>query len=194
VSSAPPLGRRERKKAATRDAIYRAAIDLFLARGFDAVTIREIADAADVSTKTVFAHFAQKEALAFGDESDRHARLVSAVRDRTAGVTVSDALRSHFLRELAAIGSGAEARVVELMRRTPALVEYAERMWLRHEDALLEAVTEELGLARPSDEVRFFVRFALDIQLTASRSSDPAAAVEFGFRVLDEGWRRHDPA
>ncbi len=81
-----PLGRRERKKAATRTAILEAATALFLERGFDAVTVREIADQADVTPKTVFTHFPQKEALVFADEKERHDRLVAAVRDRGPGV------------------------------------------------------------------------------------------------------------
>ena len=52
-------GRRERKKAATRKAISNAATLLFLERGFDNVSIREVAEKADVSPTTVFAHFPQ---------------------------------------------------------------------------------------------------------------------------------------
>ncbi len=63
------MGRRERKKAATRKAISDAATELFLERGFDEVSIREIAERADVSPTTVFAHFPSKEALVF-DEDD----------------------------------------------------------------------------------------------------------------------------
>ncbi|KJK57800.1 hypothetical protein UK12_14285 [Saccharothrix sp. ST-888] len=57
-----PAGRRERKKAATRRALADAALRLFLERGYEQVGIREIADAADVSTTTLFKHFPVKEA------------------------------------------------------------------------------------------------------------------------------------
>jgi AcrR family transcriptional regulator len=191
MSAVHQEGRRERKKAATRALIVEAARALFLERGFDAVSVREIADRADVSPTTVFAHFPQKESIAFGDEDERHEQLVAAVADRAPGSSISDALKGHYFAEIAAFESEPERRVLELMAETPALVEYAERMWLRHEDALVAAITEEFGLAEPSDEIRFYVRFALQIQLVASRDADPTATIEVGFRLLDEGWARY---
>lgn len=56
-------GRRARKKARTRQAIYDAATTLFLARGYDAVTVEELCRAADVAKGTFFLHFATKDAL-----------------------------------------------------------------------------------------------------------------------------------
>lgn len=187
----PAVGRRERKKAATRAAIVDAATTLFLERGFDAVTVREIADEADVSPKTVFTHFPQKEALVFSDEAERHDRLVAAVADRKPGTTISEALKAHYLAEIAAMKSGPQRRILTLMEDTPALVAYAERMWFRHEDALTAAITKEFGLSEPSDEVRFYVRFALHIQLIATREADPAPTINAGFRLLDEGWTHY---
>ncbi len=55
--------RRERKKERTRQEIYRAAMELFVARGFDAVTIEEICQTADVAKGTFFLHFPTKDAL-----------------------------------------------------------------------------------------------------------------------------------
>src|SRR5690349_14458647 len=134
------VGRRERKKAATRAAILEAATTLFLARGFDAVTVREIADEADVSPKTVFTHFPHKEALVFSDEGERHERLIAAVSGRLPGTTISDALKAHYLSEIAELRSEPQRRILALMEDTPALIDYAEKMWLRHEDALVAAI------------------------------------------------------
>ena len=191
MSDVHQAGRRERKKAATRASIVEAAHELFLARGFDAVSVREIADRADVSPTTVFAHFPQKEALAFGDEDERHERLVAAVGGRPPGTSISAALKAHYLAEITAFGSEPQRQLLALMEQTPALVEYAERMWFRHEDALIAAITEEFGLAEPSDEIRFYVRFALQIQLNATRDTDPESTIDAGFRLLDEGWVRY---
>lgn len=191
---AATAGRRERKKAATRAAILEAATTLFLARGFDAVTVREIADAADVSPKTVFTHFPHKEALVFSDEGERHERLIAAVSGRMAGTSISDALKAHYLSEIAALKSEPQSRILALMEETPALVDYAEKMWLRHEDALVAAISEEFGLEEPSEEIRFYVRFALQIQLVATREPDPAAAIDAGFHLLDKGWASYDEA
>ncbi|MFE0024869.1 TetR/AcrR family transcriptional regulator, partial [Amycolatopsis sp. NPDC059021] len=87
-------GRRERKKAATRKALSDAALKLFLARGFDNVTVAEIADAADTAVSTLFAHFpGGKEALVLGDGGEREAALTAAVRERAEGTSILDALR-----------------------------------------------------------------------------------------------------
>ncbi|MCQ8193904.1 TetR/AcrR family transcriptional regulator [Streptomyces rugosispiralis] len=191
---AATAGRRERKKAATRATILEAATQLFLARGFDAVTVREIADAADVSPKTVFTHFPHKEALVFSDERERHERLIAAVSGRPAGTSISDALKAHYLAEIAALTSEPQSRILALMEDTPALIDYAEKMWLRHEDALVSAITEDFGLQEPSEEIRFYVRFALQIQLVAVREPVPAAAIDAGFRLLNQGWAPYGEA
>ncbi|GAB2942434.1 TetR/AcrR family transcriptional regulator [Nonomuraea fastidiosa] len=188
------MGRRERKKAATRAAILDAATALFLERGFDGVSVREIADKADVSPKTVFTHFPQKEALVFSDEDERHERLVAAVSGRPPGTTISDALKAHYLSEIAAMRSGPQRQILTLMEETPALIDYAEKMWFRHEGALAAAIAKELGLAEPNDEIRFYVRFALQIQLSAINAADPEATIDAGFRLLDEGWARYHEA
>ena len=185
------VGRRERKKAATRAAILDAATALFLERGFDAVSVREIADKADVSPKTVFTHFPHKEELVFSDEDERHARLVAAVAGRAPGTAISDALKAHYLSEIAAMESGPQRQILALMEETPALVDYAEKMWFRHEDALAAAISEEFGLTEPSDEIRFYVRFALHIQLIAIQDADPESTIDAGFRLLDEGWAHY---
>ncbi len=191
MSDGTAVGRRERKKAATRAAILDAATSLFLERGFDGVSVREIADKADVSPKTVFTHFPQKEALVFSDEGERHERLVAAVRDRAPGTTISDALKAHYLSEIAAMRSEPQRQILTLMEETPALIDYAEKMWFRHEDALVAVIAEEFGLTEPSDEIRFYVRFALQIQLSATHQADPESAIDAGFRLLDEGWAHY---
>ncbi|EFH31366.1 oxidoreductase [Streptomyces pristinaespiralis ATCC 25486] len=94
-------GLRERKKRLTYRAISDAAVALFLERGFDAVSVAEVAAAADVSKPTLFRYFPTKEDLAlhrFADREDEAARVVAA---RPAGVPPLDALHRHFLDGLA---------------------------------------------------------------------------------------------
>ena len=89
------MGLRERKKARTRDAISGAAIALFLERGYDAVSVAEIAEAAEVSKRTLFAYFPAKHDLVlhrFADHEDEPARVV---RDREPGVAPLEALRRY---------------------------------------------------------------------------------------------------
>jgi AcrR family transcriptional regulator len=184
-------GRRERKKAATRKTISDTATRLFLERGFDAVSIREIAEVADVSPTTVFAHFPQKEALVFDEDDAQRELLVAAVRDRPDGVSIPRALRDYFLAELAHADEheeGAVARFLAFIDETPALADYGQRMWLRHGDALAEAIGAELGQETPVREVRAFARFVLQSQLLALADDDPAAMIEASFDLLERGW------
>ncbi len=81
-------GRRERKKAQTRQALADAAVRLFTERGFDDVGVREVAEAADVSLSTLFKHFPSKEALVFDLDTDIESALVAAIRDRDPGKPV----------------------------------------------------------------------------------------------------------
>src|SRR3954462_5994305 len=99
-------GLRERKKRATRGAILAAAKDLFVAKGFDAVTVAEIAAAADVSEKTVFNHFATKEDLVTAGGEERRAQLIEAIRERPAGTSVLEPFRTASLELLDMIGRG----------------------------------------------------------------------------------------
>src|SRR5688572_14308480 len=103
MAEAPTEGLRARKKRAAREAIAATARRLFAERGFDAVTVAEIAAAADVSEKTVFNHFATKEDLAFADREQGLVRLVASINDRPPGASVLDvfrALTTHVLDDL----------------------------------------------------------------------------------------------
>jgi len=84
---------RESKKRETRQRISSVATELFFARGFDAVTIEEIAAAADVSRMTVFNYFARKEDLLFDREDEVKLLLREALGDTPKGQSPVDALR-----------------------------------------------------------------------------------------------------
>ncbi|MEV4668346.1 TetR/AcrR family transcriptional regulator [Microbacterium sp. LWO12-1.2] len=192
MTSTEPMGRRERKKAATRKAISDVATMMFLERGFDNVSIREVADAADVSPTTVFAHFPQKEALVFDEDDEQRDRLVSAVRDRPSGSTINRAIHDFYATELRANvdehGDDVTRIFMKFLNETPALRDYAARMWLRHEDALSDAIADELGLSEPTAEVRVYARFILQIQLLVNDSDDQLGTLDAGFAILDSGW------
>lgn len=91
------MGLRERKKRQTRSLISDVASGLFMQRGFDNVTVAEVAEAAGVSTKTVFNYFPRKEDL-FLDRYPEAVELVTrAVRERAEGESPLAALRRLFL-------------------------------------------------------------------------------------------------
>ena len=142
-------GLRERKKALTRQRLTDAATRMFLARGFDAVRVTEIAAACDVSEKTVYNYFPTKESLIL-DRWDGTARALRAgLAD--AGVHPVDAVRGILAGELAALISwlvsqddtaaaiGSVRRFGELIATTPALRAY-------HNDTMNELVTITSGL------------------------------------------------
>ncbi|MGW1731655.1 TetR family transcriptional regulator [Streptomyces sp. AM2-3-1] len=92
-----PISLRERKKQLTYQAVSDAAIAMFLERGFDKVSVAEVAAAADISKPTLFRYFPAKEDLAlhrFADHEDEAARVVAA---RGRDESPLDALRRHFL-------------------------------------------------------------------------------------------------
>lgn len=92
-----PVGLRERKKQLTYQAVSEAAIAMFLERGFDKVSVAEVAAAADISKPTLFRYFPAKEDLVlhrFADHQDEPARVVAG---RPSGDSPLDALRRHFL-------------------------------------------------------------------------------------------------
>ncbi len=88
----PPAGLRAWKKARTRTTISDVATGLFMRDGFEAVTVAQIAAAAEVSVKTVFNYFPSKEDLFFDRVDDVIGALVDAVVERPAGATMLSAL------------------------------------------------------------------------------------------------------
>ena len=116
-------GLRERKKAATRLALHRAALDLVAERGFDGVTVEAIADAAMVSRRTFSNYFSGKEEALLHGDRERVRRLLELVHDRPAGEGPWEAL-VHAAGELVAGNDTADpdwfARR-RTLRRHPAL-------------------------------------------------------------------------
>src|SRR5919197_358663 len=91
-------GLRERKKRRTREAIGEAARRLFVERGFEAVPIAEIAEAAEVSEKTVFNYFPTKEDLVYWRLEAFEEQLLDSIRDRRPGESALEGF-GRFMRE-----------------------------------------------------------------------------------------------
>lgn len=190
-------GRRERKKAATRKAISDAATILFVERGFDEVSVREVAEKADVSPTTVFAHFPQKEALVFDEDDEIREKLVAVVHDRPEGMTITEALRRSLILWFT---EGADddfeeqrARFIAMIDSTPALRDYSARMWARNADALADAIAAETGRNGTDDATRLFAHLVVQVQIMAMASDSPTRVIETGFRMLGDGWAPEQP-
>ncbi|MFC3578106.1 TetR/AcrR family transcriptional regulator [Streptomyces yaanensis] len=189
-TASAPLGRRERKKAATREAIADAALHLFLERGYDNVGIREIADAADVSTTTLFKHFSGKEALVFDRQDEMKALQLISVRERPQGQSVPAALREHALRyrQLRPGDEPGVAAFLELVNSTPALLDYQHATWLENTAALAQVIAEESGLSADDPACTALAHFALEAPRAARRHHDSTEALNRAFDLLEKGW------
>jgi AcrR family transcriptional regulator len=138
-------GRRERKKAELRTRISEVATTLFLERGFDAVSVSEVAEAADVARPTVFAHFARKEDLLFDRYPEAEALVVAAVNDRPDGASAVKAL-SDLLVALADEGNplstirGTFRRFWEVVAESRALQSRARELLQQIEQAIAAAM------------------------------------------------------
>ena len=113
---APTEGLRARKKRAAREAIAATARRLFAERGFDAVTVAQIAAAADVSEKTVFNYFPTKEDLAFAGREEGIAQFVAAIAERPPGSSVLDVFRTMTTTVLDVLVAGGDEDLLVVAR------------------------------------------------------------------------------
>src|SRR5271155_5822908 len=147
LTAAPKSGLRERKKEQTRAAIAEAAKAMFDKRGFANVTVAEIADAANVSVKTLFKYFDTKEDLLFSDENEIRDEILESVRKRAPGESALDAIRGFFQTVLDSPGHRSAVEEIEGLRRsfqgnTP-LQGRLTLMWERYEIALAQLLRDE---------------------------------------------------
>jgi AcrR family transcriptional regulator len=152
--STPGEGLRERKKRQTRTAIAEAAIALFGAHGFDAVTVADVARAADVSEKTVFNYVPTKEDLVLGRGAERTAALIEALRTRSPGTSVVDPFRDATMDLIDRV----EREPIESIVALPRLVTGSEQLrnrlfldWEREAATLAPVVAAEAG--KPEDDL-----------------------------------------
>ncbi|WP_129842523.1 TetR/AcrR family transcriptional regulator [Streptomyces sp. RFCAC02] len=179
-------GLRERKKAQTRQHLCAVATDLFVARGFDAVTIAEIAEAAEVSVNTVYNYFPAKEDLflPWEHQVDRPSRRV---RDRAPGESAAEALLRELRRDIAdrrpwvGFMERGYDRFLRVVFGSPTLIARLQRMQHATAERLADTLREETGAA-PDDPVPGLVAGLLT-WLTGNV-----------FRVAGDGAMAGDPA
>jgi AcrR family transcriptional regulator len=151
-----PLGLRERKKQQTRQLIAETARGLFTERGFDQVTVAEIARAADVAEQTVYNYFPTKEDLVYWRLESFERELLAAIRDRATGVPVLEAfwqwmLRPHGLLDEQPVPQGLApmARVIE---ESAALRAREQQVFERYTVSLADLIAKETGAERSAIE------------------------------------------
>ena len=149
-----PQGLRERKKQQTRDLIAETARSLFTERGFDAVTVDEVAREADVSRKTVFNYFPTKEDLVYWRLETFESELLTAIDERAPGESITGAFGRFVLERrglLAQQDPGAVERLAALTRmivESPALLARERQIFERYTASLAKLIAEQTR-ARP---------------------------------------------
>jgi len=140
-------GLRERKKQQTRQLIAETAHRLFADRGFEAVTVAEVARAADVSEGTVFNYFRTKEDLFYGQMETFEAELVEAVRNRPRGISALAAFRDFVLESAEGLADEERADVIETAARvigaSRALQARERELVVQYTDALADVLASE---------------------------------------------------
>ncbi len=143
----PQEGLRERKKRLTRQQISDVATTLFVVRGFDHVTVSEIAEIVGVSEKTVYNYFPTKESLVFDRAEEGIERMVAALQEREPGESPTRAL----LRAFSEDTDEFEELPEEMHRFTPLFMEMVastpslRAAWLDLQRHLVEVANEELA-------------------------------------------------
>ncbi|MEV7599108.1 TetR family transcriptional regulator [Kitasatospora sp. NPDC089797] len=148
-------GLRERKKQQTRDALVQAAHMLFLSQGFARTTVDEIASAVDVSQRTFFRYFANKDEVALAVMADAEDYFIECLRLRPAEEPPLQALRASIVqawRDLGnaqAGGHGSISSALELLRiieETPALLAAHLRRVTEQERLVVQVLAAREGL------------------------------------------------
>jgi AcrR family transcriptional regulator len=161
-----PLGLRERKKQQTRQLISETARRLFIERGFEQVSVAEIARQADVSEMTVFNYFPTKEDLVYSGLEVFEDQLLTALREREPGQSVIAAFGEFVLEPRGLLTAKDDAAVRQLTAATkmisasPALRAREQQILARYTDTLAQLVAEETG-ARAGDLRPYVVANAL---------------------------------
>lgn len=205
-------GLRELKKRETRRRISDVATGLFLARGFDGVTVGEVAAAAGVSEKTVYNYFPTKESLVLDQIDGQIERLVGSVRDRARGLTPTAALVAALKaesRQFYAMIPEQAPRIEQfsaMVRGTPAL----RAAWSEHRHQMVAALTRVLATELQVDHLdpeplvaaralTGLVELLYDSRLRHAGAGSPEALLALieadldrGARLLDTGmWSLH---
>ncbi|MBD0671173.1 TetR family transcriptional regulator [Streptomyces sp. CBMA156] len=181
---------RERKKIQTGLRLWRTAIGLFAERGFDQVSVAEIAAAAEVSKMTVFNYFPSKEDLVMGPMEQHLDEPARVVRERAPGTSAVAALRTHYLAALRrfdpSTGLSDDRIVLDVVRvihQTPALLMRATAGFGQQTQTLL--ATELLAQDPAHDELTARVAAAQLLAAQLTLTADNQRRMLAGGRAAD---------
>lgn len=188
----PPAtsGLRERKRAETRQRLERAALSLFLAHGFEETTIDDIAEAAGISRRSFFHHYASKDELLFRPAEQGDAALAAVLAAQSPDEPVLAQFEKAMLLLIERYATAESYDVAALIRRTPSLQARKQANYARSEAAALAALAAQ-GRDVENVELRIAVMAAVGIlRIAAERwvaGDDPEALARYvrdGFAAL----------
>lgn len=199
-------GLRERKKNATWELLRNTALDLFEERGFENVSVAEIAAAAEVSKATVFNYFPSKEDLVIGGMKRHTGDAARIVRERRRGQTPHEALRDHYLHllERRAPQTGLNdnpmfLRVQRLLIATPPLLisamDYRRQAAMRLAEALIEEGNSLLTARLVSSQLLHTQHILVEVNVRRVLNGEPleeirdsaVSAAGHAFGLLEHG-------
>jgi AcrR family transcriptional regulator len=166
------LGLRERKKQQTRDTIAQAALELFAQRGYDETTLAEIAEAAGVAPRTIFAYFESKEEILLCEEHAFLDVLKDKLETRPEGTTTVDAMRE-FLATIKPGDDKAHLRK-KIITANPELQTKLRGRHAQLEPMLAESIAKDLG-AGPDDIRPLLIAASMTAAFTSVRDRFMAA-------------------
>ncbi len=193
----PPAGLRAWKKARTRLTISNIATGLFMRDGFEAVTVAQIAAAAEVSVKTVFNYFPSKEDLFFDRVEDVIGALVDAVVERPAGATVVGALHGVLADRLVPFDDDGWRRLrnaedYERFRRFLATEEASPALRTRRlviaelwTARLAQLFTHQLGLPKGDPRAATLAAMVIAVMTLRARTLSAAMAERLSARTVE---------
>jgi len=197
MTHAAPESTRERRLRKRRDEVALAAIRLFDQRGFDAVTVDEIAEAADIAPRTFFRYFATKEDVFFTDRTERLAALRDTIAARPTDEPILASVRHAILAIADQYGIDSEQKLLSarVLADTPSLRAATIVRQTEWEQAVAEMVGDRLGVD-PADDLRPHVvasttlaalRSAMDMWVAGDGRADLMALANQALDLLDGG-------
>jgi AcrR family transcriptional regulator len=148
------VGVREQGKLQTRQRLRDAAKALFEERGYDDVTVAEIAARAEVSPKTLFQHFGSKEELLVAELGEVHDELVRVLRDRDRSKTPLEAVAEWLIDWAARRPPDAFDRFVRMVGTGPSVEAMRRRLYEEWENAVVAVLADEANEARATPQTR----------------------------------------
>jgi AcrR family transcriptional regulator len=190
----PEDGLRSRKKLRTRFAIEDAALALFGEQGYDATTVEQIAERAEVSTTTFFRYFPTKAEVVLSDQGQQLPALHQAIVDRPHDESDLVACRHAVVEAwVTAIDPARTARKAAAVAVTPVLQGLSYQNGLRWMETIPDALAKRRGLTKPDERCLLAARVVLGVLASAMEGwmarecvGDLAAAVEDRFDLMTE--------